>query len=184
MRSGARPSCAASWDARSTRRNRKRPVPWPSPGTPSSWRSRWRAITRSRRARRWPERRASTPVCAGSSTASCKASSLARPDSSLAHWGPGYPAPRRSLAGELLTPSALGAAFSWGALDVAVVDEAEAFEGEPGLVVLDGARQRHDEDGQTAGGDHGALAQLGLEAVHHRVNLPAEPVGGARLDRF
>src|SRR6476469_7539225 len=70
------------------------------------------------------------------------------------------------------------------ALAVAFVDEAQALEGEPRLEVLDRARVRHDQLRETAGGDHGARPELGLEAIDEAVDLPAVPVDRARLDRL
>src|SRR5829696_689623 len=67
---------------------------------------------------------------------------------------------------------------------VALVDDAQALQREPGLVVLDRLRVRQDQLGETAGGDHRRRSQLALEAVHDGVDLSAVAVDRAGLDRL
>ena len=70
------------------------------------------------------------------------------------------------------------------ALAVPLEDDPQAAQGQPRLVVLDRPGERDDQLGQAAGGDHRALPELVLEPVDERVDLPAEPVDRARLDRL
>src|SRR5947207_1130753 len=67
---------------------------------------------------------------------------------------------------------------------VPFVHDPQTVERQPGLLVLDGGRERGDEGGQPAGGHHGAFAQLVDEAPHEVVDLAGEAVDGARLDRL
>src|SRR4051812_23826216 len=67
---------------------------------------------------------------------------------------------------------------------VAFEDDAQTVQREPRLVVLDRAGERHDQLGETTGRDHGARTELGDEAVDDRVDLTAEPVDHAGLDRL
>src|SRR6266540_3180435 len=64
-------------------------------------------------------------------------------------------APRRSLAGPVAV--------------IAVEDDAQAVQGQPGVVALDGLADADHHRGQAAGGDHGrVVAQLGDHPRHHR----------------
>src|SRR5690606_15554261 len=69
-----------------------------------------------------------------------------------------------------------------GASSVALEDDAQPLEREPRLVVLDRAGVLDDRLRESAGRDHRALAQLGLEPIDQRVDLTAEPVDRPRLD--
>src|SRR5262245_18640405 len=71
--------------------------------------------------------------------------------------------------------------FANGALAVAFVDDAETLQREPRLVVLDGLGVRHDQLGETAGGDDRGGTELRFEAVHDRVDLSAVSVDRTRL---
>src|SRR6266540_4268504 len=75
-------------------------------------------------------------------------------------------APRRSLAGPVAV--------------IAVEDDAQAVQGQPGVVALDGLADADHHRGQAAGGDHGrVVAQLGDHPPGHRVGHPV----GADLAR-
>src|SRR5712692_1315897 len=65
---------------------------------------------------------------------------------------------------------------------ISLVHDAEALEGEPGLIVLDGAGVRHDQLRQPAGGDDRRHSELALEPIDDRVDLTTEAVHRARLD--
>src|SRR5215218_724696 len=66
---------------------------------------------------------------------------------------------------------------------IAVPDDPQAMEGEPGLVVLDGLAGVQHRPGQAAGGDHGDVAaQLGHHAADDAVDLAGEAPDGPRLE--
>src|SRR6266540_1512262 len=80
-------------------------------------------------------------------------------------------APRRSLAGPVAV--------------IAVEDDAQAVQGQPGVVALDGLADADHHRGQAAGGDHGrVVAQLGDHPPDQRVDLPGEAEDDARLERL
>src|SRR5919197_5527690 len=57
-------------------------------------------------------------------------------------------------------------------LDVALEDQAQPFQGQPGLVVVDLRAQRRDEPGPSAGGDdRGVAAQLLVDAFDDALDL-------------
>src|SRR6266536_23964 len=80
-------------------------------------------------------------------------------------------APRRSLAGPVAV--------------IAVEDDAQAVQGQPGVVALDGLADADHHRGQAAGGDHGrVVAQLGDHPPDQRVDRPGEAEDDARPERL
>src|SRR4051812_1364624 len=74
--------------------------------------------------------------------------------------------------------------FALTDLPVPLEDDPQTVEGQPRLVVLHGPRVRQERLGQAAGRDDFTVAELGNEPVDEPVDLGAEAVDHAGLDRF
>src|SRR5215218_2225845 len=89
----------------------------------------------------------------------------------------------RNARGDSARPSTRSGRGSRSAILVAVPDDPQAAQGEPGVVALDGLAGLQHGPGQAAGGDHGGLAaELGHHAADDPVHLAGEPPDGPGLE--
>src|SRR5262245_53463143 len=82
------------------------------------------------------------------------------------------------------TPYGVAPLRPHGHLAIPIEDDPQPVQREPRFVMLHGTRVGDDRLGQSAGGDHLARSELGDEAVDEAVDLRAEAVDHARLDRL
>src|SRR6185312_14319083 len=120
------------------------------------------------------------PDHVGSATSSTSASVIAN-----ARRGPN----RSRLSRRAASTSAsrpVGRPVGSSGIDVLLVDEPEAFEGEPGLEAVDGTAVRDHDGSQAAGRDHrgAGRAEIHADALHDPVDLARGAVDQAGLYRL